>query len=436
MLISDLNKVSGLVKKVGKNLDVDILLSTDSRMPEDKNTFVALKGERFDAYSFIEDAIKNGAKAIVLTHTKEREEEIRTLAEKNAELCFFLVEDSLTFLQEAAKFRIVEWKNRGGFVFGLTGSNGKTTTKELLYSLAKSFLHDAVICTHGNLNNHIGVPLTIFSIKDEHKFAIIEMGTNHFGEIEVLCEIAQPDYGYITNIGHAHTEFLIDLNGVLKEKSALYRWIKDHGKKFFLNMEDEKLATLEVTEKIVPVSKNNVYEFESDFIKESYNRWNVQASCFVLENIFSLSLFHELKKLRLPENKRAQWISVNESKIYLDAYNANPTSMRLAIREFAKQVPDTKKVIFIIGDMNELGDKTQEHHEGVAELLNELGIKNSIFIGRFANFYQNKFSGASETYVNLDDFISKWPTVLNSYDYIFLKASRSLQLERLIDITM
>ncbi|MGI4991307.1 UDP-N-acetylmuramoyl-tripeptide--D-alanyl-D-alanine ligase [Halobacteriovorax sp. GFR7] len=436
MLISDLNKVSGLIKRIGKDLDIDILLSTDSRMSDDKNTFVALKGERFDAYSFIPDAIKNGAKAIVLTHSKEREEEIRTLIEKNTELCFFLVEDSLSFLQEAAKFRIIEWKNHGGFVFGLTGSNGKTTTKEMLFSLAKSFLHEAVICTQGNLNNHIGVPLTIFSIKDEHKFAIIEMGTNHFGEIEVLCEIAQPDYGYITNIGHAHTEFLIDLNGVLKEKSALYRWVKDHGKKFFLNMEDEKLATLEVTDKIVPVSKKNVYEFESDFIKESYNRWNVQASCFVLENIFSLSLFHELKILRLPENKRAQWINVNDSKIYLDAYNANPTSMRLAIREFAKQVPDTKKVIFIIGDMNELGDKTQEHHEAIADLLNELGIKNSVFIGRFAKFYKNNFGGASQTYANLDDFISNWPVVLNSYDYIFLKASRSLQLERLIDITM
>ncbi|MFG1494009.1 UDP-N-acetylmuramoyl-tripeptide--D-alanyl-D-alanine ligase [Halobacteriovorax sp. ZH4_bin.1] len=436
MLISDLNKVSGLIISIGKDLDIDILLSTDSRMSDDKNTFVALKGERFDAYSFIPDAIKNGAKAIVLTHSKKREEEIRTLIEKNTELCFFLVEDSLSFLQEAAKFRIIEWKNHGGFVFGLTGSNGKTTTKEMLFSLAKSFLHEAVICTQGNLNNHIGVPLTIFSIKDEHKFAIIEMGTNHFGEIEVLCEIAQPDYGYITNIGHAHTEFLIDLNGVLKEKSALYRWVKDHGKKFFLNMEDEKLATLEVTDKIVPVSKKNVYEFESDFIKESYNRWNVQASCFVLENIFSLSLFHELKKLRLPENKRAQWINVNDSKIYLDAYNANPTSMRLAIREFAKQVPDTKKVIFIIGDMNELGEKTQEHHEAIADLLNELGIKNSVFIGRFAKFYKNNFSGASQTYANLDDFISNWPVVLNSYDYIFLKASRSLQLERLIDITM
>ncbi|EPZ50258.1 Mur ligase central domain protein [Bacteriovorax sp. BAL6_X] len=436
MLISDLNKVSGLIKNIGNDRDIDILLSTDSRMPEDKNTFIALKGERFDAYNFIEDAIKNGAKAIVLTHSKEREEEIKELYEKYKEICFFLVEDSLSFLQEAAKFRIVEWKNHGGFVFGLTGSNGKTTTKELLYSLAKSFLHDAVICTQGNLNNHIGVPLTIFSIKDEHKFAIVEMGTNHFGEIEVLCKIAQPDYGYITNIGHAHTEFLIDLNGVLTEKSALYRWINDHGKKFFLNLEDEKLATLDVTEKVVPVSKDNVYEFESEFIKESYNRWNVQSSCFVLENIFSLSLFHELKKLRLPENKRAQWINVDHSKIYLDAYNANPTSMRLAIREFAKQVPDTKNVIFIIGDMNELGDKTQEHHESIAELLNDLGIKNSIFIGRFANFYQNKFGGASETYINLEDFISNWPTVLNSYDYIFLKASRSLQLERLIDITM
>ncbi|MFG1500463.1 UDP-N-acetylmuramoyl-tripeptide--D-alanyl-D-alanine ligase [Halobacteriovorax sp. XZX-3] len=436
MIISDFNKITGLVKKIGKDLDSEILLSTDSRMPNGKNTFVALKGERFDAYDFIEDAIKNGAKSIVLTYSLEREEQIKTLSNKYTETCFFLVNDSLSFLQEAAKYRITEWKSNGGFVFGLTGSNGKTTTKELLFSLTKSILHDAVICTQGNLNNHIGVPLTIFSIKDDHKFAIVEMGTNHFGEIEVLCEIAQPDYGYITNVGHAHTEFLIDLDGVLKEKSALYRWVKDHGKKFFLNMEDEKLATLAITDKIIPVSSDNVCEFESEFIKESYNRWNVQAACFILENIFSLSLFHELKKLRLPENKRAQWINVNDSKIYLDAYNANPTSMKLAITEFAKQVPSQKNVIFVIGDMNELGDKTQEHHEEIAELLNDLKIKDAIFIGRFSEFYANRYSGESKTFKNLDDFIPNWPSVLNSYDYIFLKASRSLQLERLIDITM
>lgn len=436
MKISNLEEIDGLVIKIGSCQDSDILLSTNSKMPDEENTFVALKGERFDAFNFIEDAIKNGAIAIVATDEVGRAESIEVLSNKYPHVSFFLVTDSLAFLQNAAKFRIIEWKNSDGIVFGLTGSNGKTTTKEMLFQLSKTFLNGAVMCTQGNLNNHIGVPLTIFKLRDHHKFAIIEMGTNHFGEIKTLCEIAQPDHGYITNVGYAHTEFLKDLTGVLKEKSALYDWILSHGKKFYLNMEDQKLATLEMTKKVVPLNKSLVHNFESSHINESYNRWNVQAACFILENIFSVSLVHELKRLRLPDNKRAQWINVDNTKIYLDAYNANPSSMNLAIREFAKQIPDDKKVLFVIGDMNELGNDTQAQHEGVAQTLNDLKVVEAVFIGKYANFYAGAFNGAAQTYDLVDNFKQKWSSVLKSYDYIFLKASRSLQLEQLIDITM
>lgn len=436
MKISDLSNIKGLVKVIGNINDSEISLSTNSKMPKGEKLFIALKGERFDAYNFLEDAIKNGATSFVITNEEGREEAVQELANDNNELCFFLVSDSLSFLQEAAKFRIEEWKSNDGIVLGLTGSNGKTTTKEILFSLAKSFLNDAVICTQGNLNNHIGVPLTIFTIKDEHKFAIIEMGTNHFGEIAVLCDIAQPDFGYITNVGYAHTEFLKDLDGVLKEKSALYDWVISRGKKFFVNSEDKKLNTLKATDKVVKVSKDNVHPFQSDIIKEAYNQWNIQAASFVLENIFSVSLAHELKNIRLPENKRAQWVDVENTKIYLDAYNANPTSMDLAIREFSKNIPESKKVLFVLGDMNELGVQTQKHHESIGETLNSINAKHAVFIGQYAKFYENSFAGDAEIYKNLEDLSSKWLSVLNSYDYIFLKASRSLQLEKLIDITM
>ncbi|WP_419168942.1 UDP-N-acetylmuramoyl-tripeptide--D-alanyl-D-alanine ligase [Halobacteriovorax sp.] len=436
MKITDLKNINGLIKIIGTLSEDEISLSTNSKMPNGENLFVALKGDRFDAYNFIEDAISNKAKAFVVTNEEGREEKLKSLYERDNEHIFFLVNDSLKFLQEAAKFRIQEWKNKDGIVFGLTGSNGKTTTKEILFSLAKSFLNDAVVCTQGNLNNHIGVPLTIFSLKDEHKFAIIEMGTNHFGEIETLCEIAQPDFGYITNIGHAHTEFLENLDGVLKEKSALYRWVLKNGVKFYLNCEDAKLATLAQDDKVVLVNKEVVHPFESDIIKESYNQWNIQASAFILENIFSVSLAHELKSVRLPKNKRAQWIDVDKTKIYLDAYNANPTSMNLAIREFAKNIPSDKKVLFVLGDMNELGSETQKHHEDISNVLNSVNAKHAFFIGQYSQYYKNTFKGEAEIYKNLDDLCTKWLSVLNSYDYIFLKASRSLQLERLIDITM
>ncbi len=436
MKVIDLEKVSGIKKRIGELSNSEILLTTDSRLKNNENTFVALKGERFDAFDFIEDALKNGATTIITTFSDDRINKLESFKTTYKDACFLMVEDSLVFLQDSAKLRIDLWKDNGGIVFGLTGSNGKTTTKEMLFSLTKSFLHEAVICTQGNLNNHIGVPLTIFSIKDHHRFAIIEMGTNHFGEIEALCEIAKPDYGYITNIGHAHTEFLKDLDGVLEEKSALNRWIEKNGKRFYRNDEDEKLKTIPESEKVCAITKANVYDFESDFIRESYNRWNVQAAAFILENIFSVCLAHELKNLRLPENKRAQWINVDKVQVYLDAYNANPTSMSLAIKEFAKQIPEGKKAIYIIGDMNELGDKTQFHHEAIAEDLNLAGANHAIFLGRFRQFYENSFRGAAQSFENLEDFRDEWLKVLKSYDYIFLKASRSLQLEKLIDITM
>jgi len=442
--VIDLKNIPGIVEVNGSYSDKEVVLTTDSRSITGENVFLALKGENFDGFSYLTKALEQGVEVVIYTSEQGRSEIVKSMKGNYPQVLFIAVNDTLKYLQDSASYWVRKWqKNLGGKVLALTGSNGKTTTKELLFTLAEKLLGDKVMCTGGNFNNHIGVPLTIFKIKECHSFAIIEMGTNHPGEIEALCNIANPDFGLITNIGAAHLEFFKDEKGVLLEKGALYRYINANSGRFYLNQADPNLVTLDINEATVTFGrepKEFFPDLTNEFISESYNLWNLKTALFTLSDIFPQDkdeLLKSSENIKLPDNKRSQWIKKNGKEIFLDAYNANPTSMMSALRSFSEKYAEQQdNALYVLGDMNELGDLAQKFHEEVAEFMNDLGIENAIFVGRYAHFYGNKFNGRFEVFVKREDLDSKWHNVLNSYQYIFLKASRSLQLESLIDITV
>ncbi len=444
MKIIDLKNIKGIKYSFGNFSDREISLTTDSRSTEGKNVFLALKGENFDGYKYLSQTLEAGVDVVVFEDgeaSENRKSKIEKLFDNYPECLFICVEDTLQFLQASASYWIRKWQSEhDGKVLSLTGSNGKTTTKELLVAFAKIIFDENVISTKGNLNNHIGVPLTIFEVKANHKFAIIEMGTNHPGEIEVLCNIANPNYGLITNIGAAHLEFLISEEGVLDEKGALYRYICNFGEKFYLNKEDKYLTTLETKAKVIEFSKDNLEKvLNNKGIKEDYNIFNLKVAYFVMKDLFpaeSAKLTNNYSMITLPANKRSQWINIDKKRIFLDAYNANPSSMRNAIESIClREDLDFSKSLFVCGDMNELGANTENYHQEIGQLLRSFGVVNVVFVGRYAGYYQSGFGGNALIYQDKKNLENDWKNLTENVEFIFLKASRSLQLESLIDIT-
>lgn len=441
MRIIDLKNIKGIIYSKGSYSDRKISLTTDSRGIKEQNVFLALVGENFDGFNYVTSVLESGVEVVIYTDAPGREEKVETLQKSYPHILFIAVKNSLEYLQDCASWWVRKWQDDfGGKVFGLTGSNGKTTTKELLFSFAKEVFGEKVMCTAGNFNNHIGVPLTIFNIQEHHEFAIIEMGTNHHGEIGALCEIANPNYGFITNIGSAHIEFLGDEEGVLKEKSALYRYINKHGGKFYLNLRDKYLKSLEVTKETIAFGESEDFlnELKNDYLSEDYNIWNFKSAFYILCDLCPAEREKLLKispSVRLPENKRSQWVTQGDQKIFLDAYNANPSSMSFAISSFAKNVQGKGKALYVLGDMNELGAQASKYHQDIAKQLNDLNVQDAIFVGKFAQDYKSSFSGNGLAFETTAQLKAEWNKVSNSYQYIFLKASRTLQLESLLDIT-
>lgn len=443
-------KFSNDFKNVSHNL---INVSTDSRSISKGDFFLALKGDVFDGHDFIERALNSGASGIIVN-------ESFSLENFSLEgVCVIKTTDTLHYMQELAIEKLQEWKKKGGIVICLTGSNGKTTNKEILFSIMNEFKKGLVHYTRGNLNNHIGVPLTIFEIKDFHKFAIIEIGTNHPGEIKRLCEIAQPDFGYITNIGDSHLEFLGSREGVFKEKGALFEYVMDHSSFnncFLKNGYDPILAQLNDSEKVISVGK--VQEFRIDIddeiiiyngtanykiknvnILEKYNQLNLALCSIFVANIFNIPLGEIISvacAVKLPENNRSMWIAHKNKKIFLDAYNANPSSMEASLDSFhsflEKNEINKNNVLFILGDMNELGENAQVLHRRIGNLLKKYQVPNVAFIGRYRNFYLEGYDRKDCGSETLESFSSLWKNLFENHQYFFIKGSRSLKLENLV----
>lgn len=410
-------------------------VSIDTRKIEANSFFVAIKGERFDANTFAKEALDKGASYVVIENEDYFIDQ-RTI----------LVKDSLIALQELSKFHRQYLKIP---IIALTGSNGKTTTKELInVVLAKKFKTKATI---GNLNNHIGVPLTLLSFSKETEIGIVEMGANHQKEIAFLCEIAQPDYGYITNFGKAHLEGFGGLEGVIKGKSEMYDHLILNSKTVFVNQDDaiqeEKtrlMTRITFSEKnknttvfINSITANPFVVIETlQTVMQShliglYNANNINAA-ITIGNHFGVPI-HDIKvaiEAYIPENNRSQMMVKGSNEIVLDAYNANPSSMTVAIENFIQL--DKPKKIIIIGDMFELGAESFEEHKAIVNFLNNNSNFECHFVGKdfFANSIQNEHFHFYNTF---EDFTQYLSSVKLENKTLLIKGSRGMALERTLE---
>jgi UDP-N-acetylmuramoyl-tripeptide--D-alanyl-D-alanine ligase len=411
-------------------------VSIDTRNIKSNSLFVAIKGDRFDANTFAESALEKGASYVVIDDDSCFIDE-RTI----------LVDDCLIALQELAKFHR-EYLNLP--IIALTGSNGKTTTKELiLVVLSKKMKAKATV---GNLNNHIGVPLTLLSFTSETEIGIVEMGANHKKEIEFLCELAKPDYGYITNFGKAHLEGFGGVEGVIQGKSEMYHYLSSKDKTVFINLEDaiqvEKSKSLntytfginkeEAAVNITDVKANPFVEISySDLVIKShliglYNANNINAA-LAIGKYFGVpdSDIKEALEGYVPENNRSQLVSKGTNQIILDAYNANPSSMMVAIENFL-QLENPNKIM-VLGDMFELGQESAQEHKAIVMLLeNEKKVK-CYFIG--SAFYQNRTQQRNfYFYESFEKFSNDLPRAGFVNSTILIKGSRGMALERTLEL--
>ena len=394
------------------------LVDTDTRKIRPNTLFFALKGDNFNGNKFAKEAIKLGAKYAIID---EAEYEISGKT--------ILVANVLETLQNLAKYH----RNKLTIpVIGLTGSNGKTTTKELINAvLSKKYKTTATI---GNLNNHIGVPLTVLSITPKTEIGIIEMGANHQKEIEFLCLVSKPDFGYITNFGKAHLEGFGGINGVIKGKSELYSYLINNNKTAFVNPYDTiQIEKTENCKKILFSSDTQFLE-ANPFVKIShqniiitsnligkYNYTNI-AAAITIGKYFNISI-----EKYIPTNNRSQIIKKDDNVIFLDAYNANPTSMEAALENFSLLNERSKTVI--LGDMFELGIETDEEHQKIVNLSDKYSFDNTFYVGE--HFFKTSTTNKKfKNFEELKNYVIKIPLKNQS---ILIKGSRGMQLERVLE---
>ena len=409
-------------------------VSTDTRKIDKNAMFFALKGDNFNGNIYAEQSLEKGASYAIID-----EAAYKTSAKT------ILVNDVLETLQELATYHR-SYLNIT--IIGLTGSNGKTTTKELVNAvLSQKYKTTATV---GNLNNHIGVPLTLLSMSKDTEIGIVEMGANHLKEIEFLSHIAKPDYGYITNFGKAHLEGFGSIEGVIKGKCELYDYLISNNKSVFVNGNDniqvdktnnaKRCVFGNSTENDVNINfieahpfvkcKFNNLEVQSQLIGD-YNFNNIAAaiaigSYFKVENKSIKTAIEHYT----PTNNRSQIIKKDTNNIILDAYNANPTSMRAALLNFNKQFGNK---IAILGDMFELGNEAKQEHQTIVNLAMSLNIDQSIFIGE--NFYQSESNSEKILqFKSFEGFKNAFNVSEIKNTTLLIKGSRGMALERILEL--
>jgi UDP-N-acetylmuramoyl-tripeptide--D-alanyl-D-alanine ligase len=418
------------------------VVGTDTRKIVPGSIFFALKGDKFDANMFASQALKAGAAYAVIDDAQYQQNDR-----------YILVQDVLTTLQQLAGYHRKKLKIP---LIGLTGSNGKTTTKELIKAvLSQRFKTYATI---GNLNNHIGVPLTILAIDNSIEVAVVEMGANHQKEIELLCSIAQPSEGLITNVGKAHLEGFGGPEGVKKGKGELYDYLKANNGTVFVNSDSVVLEgmiaersignvirygadeTNTVSGKLLENSpflklcwkvKNGEFEKVQTQLTGAYNMDNVLAA-ICIAHYFKLTASEINMGINgyQPQNNRSQIIKTASNTLICDYYNANPSSMFVAI-ENIHQLPNGPKVV-ILGDMFELGNQAEYEHKGVIQKAIITPLNERVFIG--AEFYKQKGLVEATFYKTVEDAITAFKqTPLKGYT-ILIKGSRGMALEKLLEL--
>lgn len=406
-------------------------VSTDSRTLQSGQLFFALSGPNFNGNQFAKQALNKGAIAVVV------DEDVSISDDR-----VIRVENTLRSLQTLAT---EHRKKLGTTIIALTGSNGKTTTKELIHSVLSTTY--TTVATQGNLNNHIGVPLTLLSLQKDTEIGVVEMGANHPGEIALLANITQPNAGLVTNFGKAHLEGFGSLDGVVKAKSELFDYLKTTNGLIIANADDPKImAQLKGqdpitygTETTAMVSatlltENDAIRIEVDQqeiqtqLSGAYNGYNALAA-YAIGRHFGVSPQNAKRALEsyIPDNNRSQLIRKKDLHITLDAYNANPTSMQAALASFSKK---GGKKIAVLGQMNELGKHTEIEHKRLVDWIKSSSIDDCYWVGSaFAPFISSdKYFSTVDQAI---DYFSKTPLRQAS---ILVKGSRSFTLEKLVDV--
>lgn len=411
-------------------------LTTDSRHCPEGSMFLALKGETFNGNAFAAQSLTQGCRYAVV-------DEPQYASPENPRI--ILVDNCLETLQKLANYHR---RRLGTRMIGVTGTNGKTTTKELIATvLGEKF---KVLYTQGNFNNHIGVPLTLLRLKPEHEMAVIEMGANHPGEIKTLVHIAEPDYGIITNVGKAHLQGFGSFEGVIRTKGELYDFLREKGNStIFIQNENpylNKIATgltcvrygqtpgLDVTGKVVSCSPFLRFSWTAEGVSHevqthligSYNLDNALAAVTIGRyfGVEDAKICHALSSY-VPQNNRSQLVHTASNTLIVDAYNANPTSMMAALENF-RQMEAAHKVA-ILGDMKELGEGSHEEHQKVVDFLKECGFERIMLVGP-------EFGGTVSSFEHYKD-VKEVEALLAAHPLqgccVLVKGSNSMKLSEL-----
>ncbi len=416
-------------------------VTTDSRKCGPGLMFFALKGERFDGNEFVRGALEQGCPYAVMDNADLYDARDSRM---------ILVDNVLDSLQQVAAFHR---RTLGTPVIGITGTNGKTTTKELTNAVMSTTYN--VLCTQGNLNNSIGVPLTVLGLKPEHEFAIVEMGASHPGDIMELVQVSQPDYGLITNVGKAHLLGFGSFEGVKRTKGELYDWLRDHDGTAFVNRDNEHLQQmckgLPLIEYGKPGQEGLLVEGEvlecNPFVKFRWRSakgdWHtVQTNLIGAYNVdnalaaITIGLKFGVKEQDAsdavagykPQNNRSQLTETSRNCLVVDAYNANPTSMAAAIENFSMMKAQDK--MLILGDMRELGDVSADEHRRIVGMLREKGFDCVWLVG--SEFKAVAGDSGFRLFADVDEVNRALETEKVSGKTILIKGSNSIGLTKTI----
>ena len=422
------------------------IVTTDSRDVPEGSMFFALKGETFDGNAYAKAALEQGAAYAIIDEKEYAEEGNERL---------ILVEDVLVALQQLAKYHRV---HLGTPIIGITGTNGKTTTKELIATVLKKKYN--VLYTQGNFNNHIGVPKTLLQLRKEHDIAVIEMGANHPGEIKTLVEIVLPDFGIITNVGKAHLLGFGSFEGVIRTKGELYDFLREIQGTAFINNDNPHLAGISKNLKLVKYGQQEADDLLvkgelvecNPFLKFQWRHLspvNCQLSTVQTHLIGSYNLDNALAAACIgtyfevpandisaaleaytPSNNRSQLTITQDNKLVVDAYNANPTSMRAALDNF--RLIKSEHKMCILGQMGELGEVSDEEHQKVIDLIGEGGFEQVWLVGE--NFAKTSHPANYRLFANVEEVKTAIATQKPKGFLILIKGSNSNKLVQTVEL--
>lgn len=429
-------------------------VTTDTRQCPIDSLFIALKGANFNGNKFAILALEKGCKyAFVdeqetvvsqLNELKSRDEEAYQSFSKR----LILVEDGLTALQQLAHYHRQQMGTR---IIGITGTNGKTTTKELVAAVLSTKYN--LLFTQGNLNNQIGVPLTLLRLTEEHNLAVVEMGASHPGDIKELVDIAEPDYGLITNVGRAHLEGFGSFEGVVRTKGELYDYLRTKGATVFVNAENAHLTqmltnlnpvyyghteNLYISGKVIACSPFLSYEWKYQNEAQAQKVETHLIGDYNIDNVLAASAIgiyfgiepEEISKAITdyqPSNSRSQLKETEKNKLIIDAYNANPTSMQASLRNFA-QINAPKKMV-ILGDMKELGPTSRAEHKDIANFVTRMSLDRAIFVGEE---FSKAVPANAEVYPDANAVIEVLKKEIPEGFIILIKGSNGMKLNSIV----